>query len=137
MCGKAKDNAEIEKEKEIIEMSTIQAMSKNRNGDLTKVEVEEQINKNAGNEEIEILEEGDNILVGFMGNDRYYRISQDGNVSGPVEMLKDKYPGDIQKDLDGNELTGDIDNPYEIWCIEDIVSFSELSRSTAYRTYDG
>ena len=37
-----------------------------------------------------------------------------------MQNCKQKYPGDIKKTVNGDELAGTEDNPYEINCIEDL-----------------
>ena len=43
------------------------------------------------------------------------------------DIIEDKSPGDITKDENGNSLKGDEGEPYEIWCIEDLVAFSMMT----------
>ena len=121
-AGNAKEQAEIDGEKEIIEISTIQAMGKNKYGDVTQKELEEKLNSNSGNAKTEVIDNGDTLVVKFVDSGRYYEVDNDGNVLEPVEMVIDEYAGDLTKSgrCDGSE-----EKPYEINCIEDLVAFSQ------------
>ena len=112
-------------EKEIVEISTIQAIGKNKYGNLTKNELEKKLNNNVGYDKTEVIVDGENLVVKFIESNRYYEVDSDGNVSLPIEVIIDKYPGDITKDKEGNKLDGTQEKPYEIWCIEDLVDFSK------------
>lgn len=125
MHGKAKEQAEIDGEKEIVKTATIQAMGKNKYGNVTQNELEEKLNSNAGEGKTEVIDDGDILVVKFTESNRYYEVDSNGNVSSPIEIIIDKYPGDITKDKDGNELGGTEESPYEIWCVEDLVAFSK------------
>lgn len=100
-------------------------MGKNKHGNIIQNELQEKLNNNAGTGKTEVINDGDNLLVKFVNSNRCYEIDNDGNVSEPKELIIDKYPGDITKDKDGNELDGSEERPYEIWCIEDLVAFSK------------
>ena len=105
MHGKAKEQAEIGSEKEIIETSTVEAMGKNKYGNITQNELEEKLNNNAGNDKTEVIDDGDILVVKFVDSGRYYEVDNDGNVSEPVEMFIDEYAGDLTKGgrCDGSE----------------------------------
>lgn len=102
-------------------------MGKNKQGNIVQNELQEKLNNNAGTGKTEVMNDGGNLLVKFANSNRYYEIDNKGNVSEPKELIIDKYPGDITKDKDGNELDGSEEKPYEIWCIEDLVAFSKSS----------
>lgn len=63
---------------------------------------------------------GDKFEVEFIESKRYYEIDENGTVGDYQKIEKDSYPGDIMKDKEGNELAGTLEQPYEIWCIEDL-----------------
>ena len=64
------------------------------------------------------------IEVLFTNSNRYYEIDEDGNVSEPQEVVKEKYAGDITK---GGKCDGSVEKPYEINCIEDLVVLSIMT----------
>ena len=76
-AGKAKEDTEISEEKEIIEISVVQAMGNNSKGNLVKEEVEELINKQKA---AKVSESGANFLVNILSSDRIYIIDSQGNV---------------------------------------------------------
>ena len=80
MHGKAKEQAEIDGEKEIVETSTIQAMGKNKYGNVTQNELEEKLNSNAGDGKTEVIDDGDTLVVKFVDSGRYYEVDGNGNV---------------------------------------------------------
>ncbi len=121
MHGKAREQTEIAEEKEIIETSTIKTLLKNKYGNIIQSELKEQLENNIGNTEIEIIDNGNSLVVKFIRSERYYEIDSDGNVSGPIKLIKDKYAGDFTK---GGILDGSENKPYQINCIEDLVTFS-------------
>ena len=114
MHGKAKEQAEIDEEKEILETSTIQAMGKNKYGDIIRSELEEKLNDNAGEGKTEVMDNGDTLVVKFIERNRYYEVDSNGNVSEPIIMKQDEYAGDIIK---GGRCDGSEEKPYEINCI--------------------
>ena len=129
MHGKAKEQAEIDGEKEIVETSTIQAMGKNKYGDVTQNDLEEKLNSNAGDGKAEVIDNGDTLVVKFIDSERYYEVDSDGNVSEPVEMVIDEYAGDLTK---GGRCDGSETKPYAINCIEDLVAFSNMTNGSGY-----
>ena len=123
-AGEAKEKSEIENEKEIVETSTIQAMGKDKYGDVKKSDLEEKLNTNAGEGKTQVTEDGNQLVVKFNESNRYYTVDSNGNVE-IFEIIEDKTPGDITKDENGNTLKGTEEEPYEIWSIEDLVAFSK------------
>lgn len=124
MRGKAKEQAEIDGEKEIIEISTVQAMSKNKYGNVTKNELEEKLNSNLGEGKTEVIDSGDTLVVKFIESNRYYEVDDNGNVKN-IEVKVDKNPGNIKIVINGEELKGTEESPFEIWCIEDLIEMSQ------------
>ena len=116
----AKEQTEIANEKEIIKRAVVGAMGKDKYGDLQKNGFQEQLNKE--NEQIDVVESGENLGVIFRNSKRYYIVGLDGNISEVQKMIDDKNAGDITK---GGTLNG-VDKPYEINCIEDLVAFSNM-----------
>ena len=120
----AKEQTEIAEEKEIIDRATIQAMGNNKRGNIVEDELQEQLDKITGNGKTEADDVGEEFEVAFVESKRYYTVDKDGTVTGPQEIVEDKSPGDITKDKNGDSLKGDEDEPYEIWCIEDLIEWS-------------
>ena len=116
---KAKEKTEIENEKEIIQRATVNAMGKNKYGDLKQDELQKQLDKEA-----EAIDVGNEFEILFKGSNRYYAVDKDGIISKPQIIIDDKNPGDITKDREGNELKGTAQEPYEIWCVEDLIEWS-------------
>ena len=123
-AGKSKEQAEIDSEKEIIETSTVEAMGKNKYGNITQNELQEQLDKITDSGKTEVSDNGEEFEVVFVESNRYYTVDKDGNIVEEGKIVIDKSPGDITKDENGNNLKGDESEPYEIWCIEDLCDFS-------------
>ena len=121
MHGNAKEQAEIDSEKEIIEISAVQAMGKNKYGNITQVELQDNLNTNAGEGKSEVIENGDDLVVKFIESNRYYKVDGEGNIE-KIEIEIDDTPGE----LDG---TGTSENPFVIMSIEDLVYFSNQVNS--------
>ena len=56
MHGKAKESEEIDSEKETVEIATIQAMGKNKYGNIVKNELQAELNKSLGDGITEVLD---------------------------------------------------------------------------------
>ena len=121
----AKEQTEIAEEKEIVDRATIQAMGNNKRGNLVQDELQEQLDKITDNGKTEVSDNGEEFEVVFVDSNRYYTVDKDGNIVEEGKIVIDKSPGDITKDENGNTLKGDESEPYEIWCIEDLVEWSE------------
>ena len=120
----AKEQTEIGEEKEIVDRATIQAMGNNKRGNIVEDELQEQLDKITDEGKTEVNDAGEEFEVAFIESKRYYTVDKGGTVTGPQEIVQDKSPGDITKDENGDDLKGDEDEPYEIWCIEDLCAFS-------------
>ena len=125
MHGNAKEQTEIANEKEVIEQATAKAMGKDRYGNLSQENLQKALDNITKDGNTEVLPDGINFVVKFIESDRYYQVDGDGNVTDPIEVIVDPYPGNITVGIDGEELDGSEANPYEIWCIEDLVQFSK------------
>ena len=123
-AGKAKEEAEIANEKEVLEKATVQAMGNNKYGNIEKDELQSALDKETGEGKTEANDIGNILEVAFMDSKRYYTVDKDGNVGEAQDIIEDKSPGDITKDENGNTLKGDESEPYEIWCIEDLIEWS-------------
>ena len=123
-AGKAKEEAEIANEKEILEKATVQSMGNNKYGNIEEDELQIELDKEVGEGKTEVNDIGNILEVAFMDSKRYYTVDKDGNVGEAQDIIVDKSPGDITKDENGNTLKGDENEPYEIWCIEDLIEWS-------------
>ena len=92
---KAKEEAEIANEKEIVEKAKVQAMRNNKYGNIEESELQEQLDRETKTGETEVADVGDEFEVVFNENNRYYTVDKDGNVEGAYEIIEDKYQGDI------------------------------------------
>ena len=117
-ASNTKTKAEIIDEKQLVQTAAIQAMNKNKYGFLTAGSLEAAINRNKPEEvSITIYDESPNYVVEFNGKDRYYLVNEDGQVS-EFNLIKDPTPGSI--------ATED-SSVYEIWSIEDLVTFRNMA----------
>lgn len=105
-------------------MATIQAMKKDRHGNITKRNIEESINENIGNRKTEIIDDGEKVIVKFIDSNRYYEIDNNGNIK-KTEIIVDTEPGNIKIGINGENLYGTEISPFEIWCIEDLIEWSQ------------
>ena len=79
----AKEKSEIANEKEIVDIATVQAMKKDRFGEVKKVELQNQLDNNTGTGKTSVTEEiEDNVLLAkFIASQRIYEVDEDGNVT--------------------------------------------------------
>ena len=121
---KAKEATEIADEKEIVQRATVNAIGKNKYGDLEKEKLEKELSE----KNVEVIENGETLVVKFIESERYYEVGADGNVSDSKQIEKDEYAGDITK---GGKCGGSESLPFEINCIEDLVVLSKISNGTS------
>ena len=133
-AGQAKEETEIANEKEIVEKATIQAMGNNKYGNIEESELQSELDKETKGGKTEVADVDDEFEVVFHESKRYYTVDKDGNVEGAYEIIEDQYPGDITVGKDGETLSGSEEHPYEIWCIEDLVAFSENQNTSGTYT---
>ena len=120
MRGTAKEQTEIDNEREIVATAAIQAMNQNKKGNITQIGLQENLPDNT-----EVTDNGDSLIVAFIDSGRHYEVDYDGNVE-KVDIIIDEHPGNIAIGIDGKELTGlTEESAYEIWCIEDLIEFSQ------------
>ena len=131
--NESKEETEISEEKSVVEESVAISMGKDKNGTLKKDTLQTQIDKITGEGKTEVSEDGEGFYVYFIESKRYYTIEKDGTVEQIVMEEADKYPGDITKDKDGNTLAGTEEDPYQIWCIEDLCTLSNMNNNSDYR----
>ena len=119
-----KEETEISEEKEIINISVTQAMDADVMGNIEKDKLQEKLNSNTNDGATEVIDSGDTLVVKFVEKNRYYEIDKDGNTEGPKELTKDDNVGDLSK---GGTVDGSEEKPFEINCIEDLVTFSIMT----------
>ena len=103
----AKEETEIAQEKEIIDISTVEAMGKNNRGNLEEEEFQSAIDKHT-NEKADVTDIGEEFEVFFEESNRYYIVDKDGNILSYDNVVIDNSPGDITKDENGKELAGSV-----------------------------
>ena len=130
----AKTLAEIDNEKSIVERAKMLTMLRSKNGSITYEVFEPALKEEAGKMPTEVSDAVETIEVLFTDSNRYYEIDEDGNVSEPQEVVKDKNAGDITK---GGRCDGSKEKPYEISCIEDLVAFSNMTNGTGIKFENG
>ena len=130
----AKQQAEIDNEKSIVERAKMLAMMRSKNGAITYDIFEPALKDEAGKISTDVSDAGDIIEVLFTNSNRYYEIDQDGNVSEPQEVQKDENAGDITK---GGRCDGSEEKPYEINCIEDLVVLSNIVNGNGIKFENG
>ena len=123
-AGEAKEEAEIANEKEIIEKATVDAMGKNKYGNIEEEQLQEAMDGETGYGKTEVESVGKEYEILFIESNRYYIVDVNGTIKEYEIAVTDPYPGDITKDENGNTLDGE-DNPYQINCIEDLMEWSQ------------
>lgn len=80
-----------------------------------------------GKEKTTAISDGDGIVVKMNESNRYYQVNENGTVDGPIEIVFDSNPGEL-------EGAGTETAPFVIMSIEDLVYFSEqVNKTTTYR----
>ena len=80
-AGNAKESTEIDSEKEAVETATVEAMDKNKYGNIVKSELQEELNKDLGNGITDVLDgDNDEYIVKFIQSERYYTVNTNGDV---------------------------------------------------------
>ena len=125
-ANKAKEKTKIENEKEIVQRATVNAIGKNKYGDLKQDELQNQLDKEAEGE-TEATDVGNEFEILFKESNRYYTVDKDGNISKEQTLTKIENAGDITKNsqYDGSEA-----KPYQISCIEDLVAWSNMAQGS-------
>ena len=79
-AGEAKDETEKGQEKEIVELSAVQAMGKNKRGNIEEEELQNILDKNAGEgkTKVEIIRK--KMIVTFENSKRSYKVYENGDV---------------------------------------------------------
>ena len=122
-AGEAKEKTEQANEKEKIGIAYANVKigyNTNDNKEL-KENIENELHKLLGEEEIIVTNCGKGVDILIKEKNYYYTIEEDGAITGPTTKYNIRYAGDITKNgkYDGTE-----EKPYNINCIEDLVSWS-------------
>ena len=133
----SKEQKEIANEKEILEKATVEAMRKNKYGNIEENELQNALNQETGEGKTEAIDTGEEFEVLFIDSNRYYIVDKDGNVGEEKDYYKDENPGDITIGENGETLDGSEEYPYEIWCIEDLVTFSNMVNGSGIKLENG
>ena len=112
-------------------------MALDSRGNIKEENLQNKLNGETGEGKAEVSDVGEEFEVFFIDSNRYYTVDKNGNIGEPQEFVQDKSPGDITKDKNGDTLDGSINHPYEIWCIEDLVVFSNLVNGEGIELKDG
>lgn len=137
-AGKAVSDTKISSEKISLNQAAALTIAENKNGKIVKDELQQKLNNIVGKDKTTVYETGEDFEVLFKESGLYYELDKNGNVGDYKTPVKDKIPGNIGVDENGNTLTGDSDAPYQINCIEDLVVLANLANGAGnYINADG
>lgn len=129
---KSEEKTKISEEKEKVKISQSADLISNNGKNNTKQGLQQELDKIEGINKTKVIKDGrDSYIVTFLGTNRNYKISYGKDIEGPVEIerIEDSQAGDITK---GNTLDGSKEKPYQINCIEDLVDFSNKSKTNNF-----
>ena len=129
---KSEEETKISEEKEKVKMSQSADLISNDGKNNTKQGIQQELDKIEGINKTKVFKDGkDSYIVTFLDTNRNYKIGYGKDVEGPVEIeiVEDSQAGDITK---GNTLDGSKEKPYQINCIEDLVDFSNKSKTDKF-----
>ncbi len=135
-ASQAAEETEIANEKDIIARAILEAMAKDEYGNLEEDGFQDALDSQAGGRYAIATDIGDEFEVAFTDSNRYYIVDKDGNII-QMEAVEDDNPGDITVGINGEELDGSEEKPYEIWCIEDLVAFSNMVNGSGIKLENG
>ena len=99
-------------------------MAQDSRGIIKEEALQNKLDADVGKEKTEVIIDGDNFVVKFIDTNRYYEVDNIGNVE-IFDMIIDSHPGDITVGVNGDKLLGTETSPFEIWCIEDLIEWSQ------------
>ena len=129
-ANNAKEETEIANEKEIVDRATINAMGNNKRGNIVREELQNELDRITKVGDTEVEDSGEEFNIIFTQTQRYYTVNKDGDIIEEGKIIVDKFPGDITVGENGEKLDGSEEHPYQINCIEDLVTVSNLSRGS-------
>ena len=118
---------EIANEKEIVQRAGMAAILADDDRIIKKSNLEIELANEVGEGKTEVSDVGEQFEILFKDSNRYYLIDKNGNVVDGEEPIIDANPGDITKGQDGESLDGSESKPYEIYSVEDLVKFSQMT----------
>ena len=122
----AKEKNEIANEEENIRLAITEAQTIFNSEKLSE-KVKGILEKNLGENKVSVDEAKEQFYVIYNDSKRIYKIKEKtGEIIYNQFLVKDDFPGDISRGKNGEELDGSKENPYEIWCIEDLLAFSNI-----------
>lgn len=121
----AKEQTEIDNEKEQVEIAASTLLIKYKGKSITQSNLQKQLDSNMGENTTTVYDNEDTLLVQIISSNRYYEVDKDGNISGPIYRQEIEYAGDITKN--GKYDGASIETAYRIECIEDLVAFSAMT----------
>ena len=128
----SEEETKISEEKEKVKMSQSADLISNDGKNNTKQGIQQELDKIEGINKTKVFKDGkDSYIVTFLDTNRNYKIGYGKDIEGPVEIeiVEDSQAGDITK---GNTLDGSKEKPYQINCIEDLVDFSNKSKTDKF-----
>ena len=128
-ASKSKKNSISGKERELLDISVLNCYTNNKNKTLTKNQLQAELDKKINEVGEAKIETTDEIFfkITFENTKNVYEIENDGTICDYTNVIPDANPGKIDKDINGEELVGNVDSPYQINCIEDLIAFSIMS----------
>lgn len=122
-AGNAKEQTELEKEKELIETVVMKTINKGKFGILKQENLQKRLDNAFGEEKkAKVYEEEDGNFPVLVEN-RLYNVDKDGK----VELVDSNFKFSKREfitQIENNELGASAEKPYEIKCIEDLLDFS-------------
>ena len=77
-ASRAKEQTEIDNEKEIVDTCIVQTMGKSKYGNITKEDLQNELDNYTGEGKTEVLHEEDILYVYFTETNRYYTVDLEG-----------------------------------------------------------
>lgn len=105
-------------------------MAQDSRGNIKEELLQDKLNGETGKGKTEVSDVGEEFEVAFIDSKRSYIVDKNGNIVEMQKIIEDKSPGDITKDENGNNI--EEDKAYEIWSIEDLVAFSNMSKNNNF-----
>ena len=124
----AKEQTEIGEEKEILDISVVKAMGNDKRGNITKSNLDPELDKSIGQGKYTSIDFEDGIVVIFEESKRSYLVDKNGNVE-QYEIVKDETPWELAG-------SGTEDDPYLIESIEDLVALSNETNKSGHSKYN-
>ena len=104
--------------------------SETGNNTIAKDDIQNELNSSLGQNKATVTSCGKGFDILINDKNYYYTIEEDGTITEPTEVLDIQYAGDITKN--GNYDGTTLDKAYRIECIEDLVAFSNDSKTNNF-----